>query len=131
MAKQINYPLADDNESFYRRVLKGDKYIDRKTQLPTSRAFKLREQDDGELSVNVASLTTPLDSVSDATKYRLYEISHPDVKTCNEKAGEIAGYLCPIAENSGHGAIIGDYFDVEDEVTPGLLARKAKHVEIK
>ncbi len=123
MAKQINYPTADENEVFYRRVLKGDRFIDKKSKLPTSRAFALREQDNGELSVDAASLTTPQTSIVNPEKFKLFEVSHPDVKDCG-----VSGYLCPIDGNQAHSAIIGENFTIEDDVTPGLLARKAKNV---
>ena len=44
-----------------------------------SRAFKLRESDIGELSVDVKSVTSTSISVKDPNKFILFEISNKDV----------------------------------------------------
>lgn len=92
----------------------------------TSRVFKLRPVDNGELSVNVKSMTTPELSVGDQLKYFLFEIS-------NQSVLEIADLNTlhdplPDGTNNAHAVIIG--MSEEDDIKPGLLARKSKRVYI-
>jgi hypothetical protein len=47
----------------------------------TSRVFKLREKDHGELSVDVKSMTTVEASVGDASQFMLFEIANQRCST--------------------------------------------------
>ncbi len=89
----------------------------------TSRVFKLREVDKGELSVDVVSLTNPEIAIGDPAKFNLFKISNYHV---NEL--ELATYHdpCPNGSNDAHSVIIG--MVMEDDVTPGLLAKKSQRV---
>ena len=89
----------------------------------TSRVFKLREKDNGELSVDVASLTTPEISVGDVNKFMLYKIENESVINLELQtyhSEELDG------SNDAHAVIIG--MALEDEIKPGLLARKSSRV---
>lgn len=121
MAEKGEPVSADD--WLYRRVIPGTKFID-KLGNATSRAFTLREQDNGELSVDAKSLTSVETAVVDKIKFRLFEISHLDVKACGVNA-----YHDPMPINSAHSIIKGDGFEIGNEVIPGLLARKAKRIK--
>jgi len=92
----------------------------------TSRVFKLREKDNRELSVDVKSLSTPLKSVGDRDRFFLFEFSNRVV----EENG-LNSYYDPLPEgkNDAHAVIIG--MTIEDEILPGLLARKSKRVYIQ
>ncbi len=93
----------------------------------TSRAFKLREKDLGELSVDVKGLTKPEIAVNDASKFILFEIANQVVLDMS-----LATYHDPCTleihgfENLSHAVILG--MSTNDDITPGLLARKAKRV---
>lgn len=87
----------------------------------TSRVFKLREKDKGELSTDVKSLTTPKKSIVDANKYLLFEIEVSEVVTMGLSAKHD-----PIENNPAHSFIWG--MEEEDDIFPGLLARKSKRV---
>jgi len=91
----------------------------------TSRVFKLREKDKRHLSVNVKSLTTPVESVGDSSKYILFEL--PNTKV-NEFGLVTYHDELPDGSNNAHAVIIG--MTMEDEVSPGLLARASKRVYI-
>lgn len=93
----------------------------------TSRVFKLREIDNGELSVDVKSMTTSVAAVRDNQRFMLFEIPNHYVLDCglravhdplpNEQSDE---------DNPAHAVIIG--MDLEDEITPGLLAKASRRV---
>jgi hypothetical protein len=93
----------------------------------TSRVFKLRETDNGELSVDVKSMTTFAAAVRDTQRFMLFEITNHYVLDCglraehdplpNEQSDE---------DNPAHAVIIG--MDMEDEITPGLLAKASRRV---
>ena len=93
----------------------------------TSRVFKLRESDKGELSVEVKSMTTSAAAVQDNQKFMLFEIPNHYVLDFglrtehdplpNEQSDE---------DNPAHAVIIG--MDMEDEITPGLLAKASRRV---
>lgn len=89
----------------------------------TSRVFKLRPKDVGKLSVDVKSMTTPGVVIGDATKFFLFEIYNEIVEGLGLKT-----YHDPLPDgtNDAHAIIIGMH--QEDEVLPGLLARKSKRV---
>lgn len=89
----------------------------------TSRVFKLREKDQGELSVDVKSMTTPQVAIGDSSRFFLFEINNTsvleiDLKTLHDPL--------PDGENDAHAVIVG--MTLEDEIAPGLLARKSKRV---
>lgn len=89
----------------------------------TSRSFKLRTKDNGELSVDVKSMTTPEKSVGDKTKYFLFEVSNEAVaqiglKTLHDPLED--------GSNDAHAVIVG--MSIEDETFPGLLARSSRRV---
>jgi hypothetical protein len=89
----------------------------------TSRVFKLREKDNGELSVDIKSLTTANVSVGDSSKYFLFELSNSDVIKIGLNtyhAEEIDG------SNEAHAVIVG--MSMEDEIMPGLLAKCSRQV---
>ncbi len=69
------------NEWLYRR---GFSSPEKKYMNPdgtaTSRVFKLREKDNGELSVDIASLTTPEKSIGDPSKFFLFKIKNATVE---------------------------------------------------
>ena len=92
----------------------------------TSRVFKLREKDDGELSVDVKSMTTAAKSVGDHSKYFLFEISNQAVLDIDD----LMAFHHPLPDgvNDSHAVIIG--MSLEDEIKPGLLARNSKRVYI-
>ena len=89
----------------------------------TSRAFKLRESDNNELSVDVKSLSGPEISIKDSTKYFLFEIANKSVEDIGLETfhdpDETGG-------NTAHAVILG--MTMEDEVSPVLLAKKSKRV---
>ena len=88
---------------------------------PTSRAFKLRERDNGELSVDVKSLSTPEKSVGDASKFMLLEIPAQVVFDI-----DLTACFDPLPENPAHAFIGG--MELEDDLKPKLLAEKAHKV---
>ncbi|MDN3658939.1 hypothetical protein QWZ08_25065 [Ferruginibacter paludis] len=90
----------------------------------TSRVFKLRENDNGELSVDVKSLTNASASIVDPSKYFLFEISNISVLEI-EPLNTLHDPLSD-GTNPAHAAVIG--LTLEDEIKPGLLARKSKRV---
>lgn len=89
----------------------------------TSRVFKLREKDHGELSVDISSLTTKEKSVSDSNKFILFEIGN---KAINDI--ELFTYKAPIADgtNDSHAVIVG--LDINDDIKPLILAKASKRV---
>lgn len=84
----------------------------------TSRVFALRDRDQGMLSVDVKSMTTPQQSIADSSKFMLFEIDEVDV----EKAGLFAVHD-PISGNVAHAYI---EMDEDDDISPGLLARSSR-----
>ena len=89
----------------------------------TSRVFKLREKDNGRLSVDIKSLTTPEKCIMDSSKFILFEISNEIV----EKQG-LKTIHDPLDDgtNDAHALLIG--MSMEDDVVPGILARKSLRV---
>ena len=89
----------------------------------TSRVFKLREKDVGELSVDVKSMTTVEVSIGDPDKYYLFEVPNEAVVEI-----ELKSYHDPLEDgsNDAHAVIIG--MSIEDDIKPGILARKSKRV---
>ena len=122
--------IIDTDAFFYRRVYSsGRQYIIKETGRPTSRAFSPRPKDEGELSVDLTSLTTPVDSVGDLKKFCLWEIGNVDVRKIDLRA-----FYNPMVkkkngfDNPAHCVISG--FEEEDESKAGILARKSIKVDI-
>jgi hypothetical protein len=117
----MNKQKVGDSEYLYRRSFNDPlkKYCN-PDGTATSRVFKLRPKDENQLSVNVKSLTTIAQSVQDTSKYILFEISHLSVQQCGVNA-----YSDPDQGNLAHAFIWGDNFDLDNDVIPGLLARRA------
>ena len=90
---------------------------------PTSRVFKLRNSDYGELSVDVKSLTNPQVAIKDSSTYFLFELEN---KIVVEQ--ELLTYHHPLEDgtNNAHAVITG--MSNDDEVTPAILARKSRRV---
>jgi len=119
---------VDENEWLYRRgYSRPEKNYMNPDGTATSRVFKLRESDQGELSVDVKSMTSPGDSIKDSQRFMLFEIAHRRVLDLglqaehdplpNEHRSEI---------NPAHAVILG--MDIEDDITPGLLAKASRRV---
>lgn len=95
----------------------------------TSRVYKLREKDNGELSVDIKSMTTPAQAVGDVSRFMLFEIANNDVL----EAG-LATYHDPLTadahgvDNPAHAVIVG--LSLDDDVLPGVLARKSRRVNV-
>lgn len=89
----------------------------------TSRVFKLREKDQGELSVDVKRLTSAEIAIGDTSKFMLFEVPNRVVE-----AIDLQTFHDPLPEgrNNAHAVICG--MTVEDDLKPGLLARKSKRV---
>lgn len=93
----------------------------------TSRVFALREKDNGELSVDVKSMTTPQNAVGDATKFMLFEVANRDVLGIG-----LQTFHDPLtlethgSDNPAHAVITG--MNPDDDTLPGLLARKSRRV---
>ncbi|MBD2756994.1 hypothetical protein [Spirosoma validum] len=117
-------PVADEEE-LYRSIYRTPwhKYVDPDGR-PTSRNFKLRPKDGGKLSVDVASLTTPEQSVRDLSKFALASLTNVDVKAIG-----LSTYYDPCTveehgfDNPAHAYIWG--MDDDDDIKPALLAQKA------
>lgn len=120
--------LVASSEWLYRR---GYSTPEKKYMNPdgtaTSRVFSLREKDNGELSVDVKSLISPESSVGDSSKYFLFELPNIEVEniglsTFHDPTTDPSSGI----ENHAHAVIIG--LDINDDILPGLLARKSKRV---
>ena len=118
--KPIKGSPVNSSEFLYRRAYGNYCYPNGN---PTSRAFKLRPKDEGELSVDVRSLTTPEKSVSDPAKFFLSEISNIDVIALNLKT-----IHDPLDDetNDAHSLILG--LVEGDETIPLALAQMSKRV---
>lgn len=93
----------------------------------TSRVFKLRPKDQGKLSVDVKSLTTPNTAIGSPEKYFLFELSVTSVElldlyACYEPLNEAEHGI----ENPAHAYIQG--LDEEDDIKPAQLALAARRV---
>ncbi|MET2985997.1 hypothetical protein [Aureibaculum conchae] len=120
--------IEDETENFYRRVYRKDKrYIDHRTGRPTSRAFTPRPKDDGKLSVDLASLTTPLKSIANSSRFCLWLINNKTILDL-----KLSAIYDPVknndVDNPSHCIIIG--FNEEDESVPGILSRTSTKVNI-
>ncbi|HEY5370638.1 MAG TPA: hypothetical protein VIJ75_16760 [Hanamia sp.] len=68
-------------------------------------------------------MTTPEKAVGDSNKFFLFELANEDVEKL-----ELQSYhdRLPDGSNGAHAVIIG--MTIDDEIKPGLLARKSKRV---
>lgn len=128
MAKQ-RYPVDSSDWLFRRSWAKPDKNYLNPDGTATSRVFKLREKDNGELSVDVKSLTTPERAIGDPAQFMLFELR---VQTVVE-IGLVVLHDPETQEehgrqNSAHAVIIG--MSMDDEISPGALARNSQRVFI-
>ena len=128
MAKQRS-PVDVGDWLFRRSWAKPDKNYLNPDGTATSRVFKLREKDNGELSVDVKSLTTAERAIGDPSQFMLFEIrvqavleiglgAFHDPETLEEHG----------RENPAHAVILG--MSMWDEIFPGELARKSRKVFI-
>lgn len=115
-------PVSID-EWLYRRYYTPAKKYMNPDGTATSRVFKLRAKDNGELSVDVKSMTTPLESITDAEKFLLFEIPNADVVSLG-----LNTFHAPLPDNTNdsHAVIVG--MELEDEIMPGMLARKSRRI---
>ena len=92
----------------------------------SSRVFKLREADHGELSVDVKSMCSAEKSVGDLEKFILFELSNQVVLDIEDP--KLITLHDPLEDgtNDAHAVIVG--MTMEDEITPGLLARASRRV---
>lgn len=122
-----NRKAVNINEWLYRR---GYSTPERKYMNPdgtaTSRVFKLREKDKGELSVDIKSMTTPEKSVGDPTNFLLFEI--PNSAVLRITSPRLNTFYDPLEDgsNDAHAVITG--MTIEDDLTPGILARSSKRI---
>lgn len=117
------------DELFYRRY-----YISKSNpngNAVSSRVFKVRNKDNGKLSVDAVSLTTYEKSVVDEQKFSLFEIANEDVVQIKNDQGVALQsihdpLLDSIPDNPAHCLIF--HIEEDDDVTPKLLSLKAKPV---
>ena len=86
----------------------------------TSRVFKLRAIDDGELSVDVESLTTPAVLIKDASAFMLFRIANLKVLEL-----KLQTFHAPMPDdtNDAHAVIVG--MRIEDDILPRMLAQSS------
>ena len=113
-------------ETLYRRSWLPEKKYLNPDGTAHSRVFKLREKDNGELSVDVKSMTSPEQAVIDKASFFLFEIPNSDVLDIENPT--LTTYHSPLPEgkNDAHAVIVG--MEITDEITPGLLARLSRKV---
>ncbi|WP_018342834.1 hypothetical protein [Cytophaga aurantiaca] len=89
----------------------------------TSRVFKLREKDKGELSVDVNSLTDFATAIGDKSKFMLFRIPNSSIIKIGLKT-----FHDPLKDgsNDAHAIIFG--MTLQDEIMPGLLAKNSIRV---
>ncbi|MEB2782684.1 hypothetical protein U3A58_20010 [Algoriphagus sp. C2-6-M1] len=91
----------------------------------TSRVFKLREKDEGMLSVDLKSRTDPERAIIDSSRFMLFEFKNEsveelDLETIYDPLGD--------GSNDAHSLVIG--MQMDDDIAPGYLARNSKRVII-
>jgi hypothetical protein len=91
-----------------------------------SRVFKVREKDQGRLSVDIRSMSSIDKSIRDATTYILFELPNVAVR----EIPPLESIYAPSANgsNDAHALILP--LAIEDEVTPLLLANKSQLVKL-
>lgn len=117
-----------DEEWLYRRSWLPEKRYLNPDGTAHSRVFKLKEKDKGELSVDVKSMTTGEKAVSDKASFFLFELPNEEVLRITES--QLITYHDPLEDgtNDAHAVIVG--MTLEDDITPGLLARASRKVSI-
>lgn len=126
---ELRTPVAPEEWLFRRGYATPEKNYLNPDGSATSRVYKLREKDNGELSVDIKSMTTPLQAVSDASRFMLFEIANNDVLEVG-----LSTYHDPLTpdvngvDNPAHAVIIG--LSMNDDVLPGILARKSRRVHL-
>jgi hypothetical protein len=119
---------VDRDECLYRRSWLPERKYMNPDGTATSRVFKLRESDKGELSVDVKSMTSPEACVKDDKKFFLFEISNQAVLQISfQKLNTLHDPLGD-GSNDAHAVIVG--MNLEDDVTPGILARSSMRIFI-
>lgn len=91
---------------------------------PTSRVFKPRPKDEGKLSVDLKDYTNYDKAVSDENKFFMCEVLNSTV--LDIKLTTIHDPL-PNGVNDAHALVLT--FDEDDDIKPGLLARKARIIK--
>jgi len=87
----------------------------------TSRVFKLREIDNGALSVDVKELTTQEKAIVDKARFMLFEIPVSSILKIN-----LSAIHDPLPNNDAHAFIGG--LDIDDDIKPSQLAKASKKV---
>ncbi|MEK7254101.1 MAG: hypothetical protein AAB316_05100 [Bacteroidota bacterium] len=126
MRKTSTLPPVPPDEFLWRRTYNHPvlKYLN-PDGTPTSRAFKLRPKDEGKLSVDVKSLSTPEKSVLDAERFFLFELPNRALLAIG-----LESFFDPLTlaehgiENAAHAYIWG--LQEDDDTKPGLLARQSR-----
>jgi hypothetical protein len=120
--------LVHEDEWLYRRSWLPERKFLNPDGSATSRVFKLKEKDNGELSVDVKSMTTANIAVLDKGNFFLFEILNKSVMLI--KSPQLTTYLDPLLNgvNNAHAVITG--MSLEDEIAPGILAKASKKVLI-
>lgn len=77
----------------------------------TPRTFALKAKDEGKLSVDVASMTDPLTSIVDASRFALYEIQNQAIILL-----ELSTFHEPLPNNPAHVVVVGT--NIDDEIIP-------------
>lgn len=90
-----------------------------------SRVFKLRPKDNGELSVDVKSLTTIESAIIDFQKFILFETANQEVISMGLKTFHD---IPDDWSNPAHAVIVG--MSEDDEILPGKLARKSRRLRV-
>ncbi|MBL0911652.1 MAG: hypothetical protein IBJ09_04710 [Bacteroidia bacterium] len=121
-------PVGKDEHLYRRGYNKPEHNYMNPDGTATSRVFRLREKDNGELSVEVRSLTKPEIAIVDAKKYFLFEISNAEVCEIEGLSTHHDPIYSEDYSNDAHAVIVG--MTPEDDVIPGLLARKSRRVPV-
>ena len=121
--------MVSSDEWLYRRSRLPEKKYLNPDGTATSRVFKLRASiNETELSVDVKSMTTAAKAVSDNSKFFLFELPNTAVAAIDDP--QLRAYHDRISDgsNDAHAVIVG--MSIEDDITPGLLARASRKVSI-
>jgi len=125
---EVRHPVSEE-EGLYRRSYLPEKKYMNPDGTATSRVFKLRaNKNETELSVDVKSMITAEKSVGDKSKFFLFELPNKAVLEITET--KLLTYHDPLEDgsNDAHAVIVG--MTMEDEITPGLLARASRKVSV-
>jgi hypothetical protein len=89
----------------------------------TSRVFKLREKDNGKLSVDLAKLTTPKKAVLDSSQFNLFVFQNDEANLTGLSTVYDDKFT---SDPNSHCLIIG--MDLDDEIKPTYLAKKSRKI---